>query len=117
MRASLCRRGRNCCATRHHSASLIKYRALHTCLFAGVALFALAPALAQETITYTYDARGRLVQADHGTTGPDAGIVSNYTYDKANNRTNVTATGSSRSGSAATRTTTAIVHLVQQAAP
>ena len=50
-----------------------------------------APAHASETITYTYDALGRLVQVTR------AGTVNNganaaYTYDPANNRTNVTTT-------------------------
>ncbi len=47
-------------------------------------------ALATETITYTYDARGRLVRVVH------TGTVNNnnqacYKYDKADNRTNVQA--------------------------
>ena len=52
-------------------------------------LFAI-PALASETITYTYDALGRLVKVDHGAAGPNAGVVSSYTYDKTHNRCNVT---------------------------
>ena len=44
-----------------------------------------------ETITYTYDARGRLIKVVH------TGTVNNnnqacYKYDKADNRTNVTTT-------------------------
>jgi uncharacterized protein involved in exopolysaccharide biosynthesis len=54
---------------------------------AGIGV-AAAAAYAAETITYTYDARGRLVKAER------AGSVNNnvsasYTYDKADNRTNV----------------------------
>lgn len=49
---------------------------------------AITPALAQETLTYTYDARGRLVSVNHGT-GPNAGAVSSYSYDAADNRSNV----------------------------
>jgi YD repeat-containing protein len=46
---------------------------------------------ASETITYTYDARGRLVKVVH------TGTVNNnnqacYKYDKADNRTNVQTT-------------------------
>ena len=61
------------------------------------ALFALVampyPSSATETITYTYDAKGRL------TTVVRTGTVNNnvqtlYTHDKANNRKNVTTTGS-----------------------
>lgn len=51
------------------------------------------PAAADETITYTYDARGRLIKVEH------SGDVNNnlkaeYTLDKADNRTNVKVTGS-----------------------
>jgi hypothetical protein len=64
-------------------------RVLRRALLLVMALSALAPAVAQETITYTYDARGRLINADHGTTGPNAGVSSAYTYDNADNRTQV----------------------------
>lgn len=57
---------------------------------ASVFLFGLlsSAALATETITYTYDARGRLVKVVH------TGTVNNnnqacYKYDKADNRSNV----------------------------
>ena len=44
-----------------------------------------AAAYAAETITYTYDARGRLVKVTHtGTVNNN--VVVNYTYDKADNR-------------------------------
>lgn len=48
-------------------------------------------AMATETITYAYDARGRLVQVVH------TGTVNNnnqacYKYDKTDNRTNVQVT-------------------------
>ncbi|MBB4642572.1 hypothetical protein HNQ99_002908 [Rhizorhapis suberifaciens] len=48
---------------------------------------------ASETITYTYDAKGRLIKVVR------AGTVNNnvqtiYTHDKANNRKNTTTTGS-----------------------
>jgi hypothetical protein len=50
-------------------------------------------AYASETITYTYDARGRLVSVNHvGTVNNN--IVSNYVYDKADNRQSKTTTGS-----------------------
>jgi len=52
-----------------------------------------AAAYAAETINYTYDARGRLVQVNHSGT-VNNNVVTNYTYDKANNRTNKTTTGS-----------------------
>lgn len=57
-------------------------------LLAIVGWLASTSASAAETITYTYDARGRLVKVVH------TGTVNNntqacYKYDKADNRTNV----------------------------
>jgi uncharacterized protein involved in exopolysaccharide biosynthesis len=53
-----------------------------------------APALAAETITYSYDARGRVKQvARSGSV--NNGVQTSYQYDKANNRKNTTTTGSS----------------------
>ena len=52
-----------------------------------------AAAYAAETITYTYDARGRVVQVNHAGT-VNNNVVTNYAYDRANNRTNKTTTGS-----------------------
>ena len=49
-------------------------------------------ALATETITYSYDARGRLIKVSHSGT-VNNNVVSNYSYDKADNRTNVNTTG------------------------
>jgi hypothetical protein len=52
---------------------------------------------ASETITYTYDARGRVKQiARTGTPTINNGVTTNYVYDKADNRTNKTTTGSSK---------------------
>jgi len=54
---------------------------------AGVAIAAWA----SETITYTYDSRGRLVKVKReGTVNNN--VTANYSYDKADNRTNVTVT-------------------------
>ena len=60
----------------------------------ALALLGSTAASATETITYTYDARGRLIKVVH------TGTVNNnnqacYKYDKADNRTNVTTTVSS----------------------
>jgi YD repeat-containing protein len=55
------------------------------------ALTAGAAATASETITYTYDARGRLVQVKHSGT-VNNNVTANYQYDKADNRTNVNVT-------------------------
>jgi YD repeat-containing protein len=51
-------------------------------------------AQAAETITYTYDARGRLVQVQRTGT-VNNGVNTTYQIDKADNRTNKTTTGSS----------------------
>jgi hypothetical protein len=63
-------------------------------IFALITLILLgAAAYAAETITYTYDARGRLKQvARSGSV--NNGVTTNYVYDKADNRTNKTTTGS-----------------------
>ena len=55
---------------------------------AGVA----GAAIAAETLTYRYDARGRLVKVERSG-GPKSGAATNYSYDKANNRTNRTVSG------------------------
>ena len=51
-----------------------------------------AAAYASETITYQYDARGRLIQVSH-TGSVNNNVVTNYTYDKADNRNVVTTNG------------------------
>ena len=49
---------------------------------------------AAETITYTYDAKGRLVKVVHtGTVNNN--LTTTYGHDKADNRTNVKTTGAS----------------------
>ncbi len=55
-------------------------------------LVAASAAVAAETLTYRYDARGRLTKVERSG-GPKAGAVTNYSYDKANNRTNKTVSG------------------------
>ncbi len=62
---------------------------------AGLAGLCLAGAAitawASETITYTYDARGRLTKVVRtGTVNNN--VSANYSYDKADNRTNVNVT-------------------------
>ena len=56
--------------------------------FLVLALFLSVPASAAETITYTYDARGRLVKVERSGTVNDK-AKAEYKYDKADNRTNV----------------------------
>jgi hypothetical protein len=51
-----------------------------------------ASAPAAETITYSYDARGRLVRAQ-SSGSVNNNVATNYVYDKADNRTNRTVTG------------------------
>ncbi|WP_257543892.1 hypothetical protein [Sphingopyxis sp. DBS4] len=51
------------------------------------------PALATETITYTYDAKGRLVKVVRtGTVNNN--VTAEYTHDKADNRTRLKVTNS-----------------------
>jgi hypothetical protein len=50
-----------------------------------------ATAMASETITYSYDARGRLVRVVRSGT-VNNNVSANYSYDKADNRTNVNVT-------------------------
>lgn len=59
---------------------------------AGIALAAIAAAEASETLTYSYDARGRLVRVQHNGS-VNANVSTNYTYDKADNRTLKNVTG------------------------
>jgi len=59
----------------------------------GIALFATSSALASETVTYTYDAKGRLIKVEHSGTANN-GLKAEYALDKANNRKNIKVTGS-----------------------
>ncbi len=63
-------------------------RALLTIAVAGCAVAAVA----SETITYSYDNRGRLVKVVHSGS-VNNGVNTAYTFDKADNRTNKTTTG------------------------
>lgn len=71
-------------------------------VFAG-AVLAMLPIAAQasETVTYTYDAKGRLVRVQHSG-GPISGVDKQYSYDKADNRQNVTVAGAAASRAAST---------------
>jgi len=53
-----------------------------------------AVASVSETINYSYDAKGRLVKVQRSG-NVNNGVNASYTYDKADNRTNVTVNGSS----------------------
>lgn len=62
-------------------------------LIAIAALLAVAGmASASETITYTYDAKGRLILVTHSGT-VNNNVMANYTFDHADNRKNVKVTG------------------------
>ena len=69
-----------------------------TALAAGLGIAILAAGLAtglaaaSETVTYTYDAQGRLVRVEH-TDGPNDGVKREYEYDDADNRTGKKTTG------------------------
>ena len=52
----------------------------------------VAPASASETITYSYDAQGRLVQVTHSGT-VNNGQQATYSLDPTDNRNNVTVVG------------------------
>ena len=65
-------------------------------IFAVTSLLSLCcsvPATASETVTYTYDAKGRLVKVERSGT-VNNGVKAEYTHDKADNRRNVKVTGS-----------------------
>lgn len=52
------------------------------------------PALAAETVNYTYDAQGRLVKVEHSGTVND-NVKTEYEHDDADNRTRKKVTGAS----------------------
>ncbi len=63
----------------------------NTLIFGLAALGCAAAAIASETVTYSYDARGRLIRVE-SKVGSNT-VTSNYLYDKADNRTLRTVTG------------------------
>jgi hypothetical protein len=58
----------------------------------GALIAAAGIASASETITYTYDAKGRLVKVQHSGS-INNNVVANYSYDRADNRTNLNVSG------------------------
>lgn len=60
--------------------------------WAAIGLFAPQLAHAAETITYSYDAKGRLVKVAHTGT-VNNGVQTTYSQDRADNRTQVKITG------------------------
>ena len=61
-------------------------------LITGVLVTAAVAASASETITYTYDAKGRLILVTHAGT-VNNNVIANYTFDAADNRKNIKVTG------------------------
>lgn len=59
----------------------------------GILAIAASPAGASETITYKYDARGRLIEVKRTGT-VNNGVTTTYQIDKADNRLTKTTTGS-----------------------
>lgn len=59
----------------------------------GMSLVVMSTPLPAETVTYSYDARGRLVAASHSGS-VNNGLVTSYVYDDADNRVLATTSGS-----------------------
>ena len=73
----------------------MKFREIRAGMFLAAAAIASAsgPVAATETVKYTYDAKGRLVKVERSGT-VNNGVKAEYTQDKADNRINVTVSGS-----------------------
>ena len=68
-------------------------RPIHAAAMLASTVILSSAAHAGETVTYTYDAKGRLVKVVHtGTVNNN--VQTTYTHDKADNRKNTTTTGS-----------------------
>jgi YD repeat-containing protein len=68
-----------------------------TKIYVAASLATLAVAIpsisaAQQTVSYTYDALGRVVTVQHS--GTSNNTTTSFTYDKADNRTSISVTGS-----------------------
>jgi len=61
---------------------------MHVLLLGLLGATGAAVAFASETVTYKYDARGRLIRVERSGT-VNNNVSANYSYDKADNRTNV----------------------------
>ncbi|WP_010543590.1 hypothetical protein [Sphingomonas elodea] len=60
--------------------------------FMLASMFSGSAAIAAETVTYTYDAKGRLVRVVRSGS-VNNGVQTQYTLDRADNRSNVKVTG------------------------
>lgn len=65
-------------------------RAIHP--LAGIALLVSGTLSASETVSYSYDAKGRLTDVVHSGSANN-GVTQKYVFDRADNRTNVNVTG------------------------
>lgn len=71
---------------------------LRACVIALAGVTLLSSQLrADDTITYSYDGRGRLIKVSHAGTAANNGAAASYTYDAADNRTKVAVTTSAGS--------------------
>ena len=75
---------------------MVSARVLRSLVCASLVCAFGSAAAATETITYTYDAKGRLIKVERTGT-VNNGVTTQYTHDKADNRSNVTVTGSPNS--------------------
>lgn len=62
-------------------------------MLAAASIAAAGPAIAAETQKYRYDAKGRLTKVERTGT-VNNGVTTQYTHDKADNRTRLQTTGS-----------------------
>jgi hypothetical protein len=62
-------------------------------IVAGFIICLPAAVYAGQTVTYTYNALGRLVQSQIQTPGPQGGVVQTFQYDRAGNRQTYTVSG------------------------
>lgn len=69
---------------------LMRFRHSMTCILG--ALLVASPLMASETVTYRYDAKGRLVKVTHSGT-VNNGRVETVCHDRADNRTKVKSHG------------------------
>jgi hypothetical protein len=85
------------CSDAESVSRRMEMKTFRTGLAMALLLGGAAPGQAAETISYSYDARGRLVQvARSGTV--NNGVVTAHAYDKADNRVTKTTTGSPNPG-------------------
>ncbi len=64
-------------------------------IFASMAILGSSAAMGAETVTYTYDAKGRLTKVVRAG-GPNNGAKTEYEHDKASNRKRVKTSGASQ---------------------